>query len=48
MVPFGKVGTNFVRELSKLFDSYGTASTIECITLKAAMVMPALLLQCRH
>ena len=48
MVPFGKAGTNFVIELSKLFHNYGTASAMECITLKAAMVMPALLLQRPH
>jgi len=48
MVPFGKVGTNFVTELSKLFQNYGTASAMECIALKAAMVIPPLLLQRPH
>jgi len=48
MVPFGKVGTYFVTELSKLFQNYGTASAMECIALKAAMVMPPLLLQRPH
>ena len=48
MVPFGKVGSAFVSELTNLFNSYGNASAQECIALKAAMVMPALLLQRPH
>jgi len=42
-VPHGKLGTS---ELSKLFINYGCSSALESIALKAAMVMPALLLQC--
>ena len=45
---FGSAGKEFVIELSKLFDNYGSASALEDITLKAAMVMPALLLQRPH
>ena len=48
MVPFGRAGTDFVKELTSLFNNYGTASSMECIALKAAMVMPALLLQRPH
>jgi len=48
MVPFGSAGKEFVIELSKLFDNYGSASALEGISLKAAMVMPALLLQRPH
>ena len=48
MVPFGKAGTDFVTEYSKLFYNYGIASALECITLSAAMVILALLLQCPH
>ena len=33
---------DFVKELTTLFNNYGTASSIECIALKAAMVMPVL------
>jgi len=45
MVPFGKAGTDFVTELSKVFQNY---NSMECIALKAAMVMPPLLLQRPH
>jgi len=38
---FGKAGTNFVSEYSKLLHNYGIASAMKCIALKAAMVMPA-------
>ena len=37
-----------VNELTTLFNSYDTASSMECIALKAAMVMSALLLQRPH
>ena len=42
MVPFGKAGTEFITELTYL-NSYGIASALECIALKAAMEMPVLL-----
>ena len=48
MVPFDKAGSAFVSELTNLFNNYGNASAQKCIALKAAMVMPALLLQCPH
>ena len=45
MVPFGSAGKEFVIELSKFNKSF---STLESNVLKAAMVMPALLLQWPH
>ena len=48
MALFGKAGSAFVSELTNLFNNYGNASGQECIALKAAMVMPALLLQRPH
>ena len=48
LVPFGKVGKAFVKELSKLFTAYGEGGAMECVALKAAMVMCALLLQKPH
>ena len=44
-VPFGKAGKDFVRELSKLYSAYGSASALESVALKAAVVLPILLLQ---
>ena len=44
-VPFGKVGKDFVRELSRLYSAFGSASTLESVALKAALVLPILLLQ---
>ena len=48
MVPFGRAGTEFVTGLTYLFNCYGNASALECNSMKAALVMPALLLQCPH
>ena len=45
LLPPGKVGRDFVRELSCLFTAYTECKPIERITMKAAMTMPALLLQ---
>ena len=44
-VPSGKAGTAFVRELSRLFRAFADSSALEGVALKAAMTMPALLLQ---
>ena len=44
-VPYGKGGKEFVRELSRLFLAFGSASALEAVTLKAATVFPILLLQ---
>ena len=44
-VPFGKAGRDFVSELSRLYLAHGSASTLEAVALKAATVLPILLLQ---
>ena len=44
-IPSGKAGIAFVRELARLFRSYGEVSAMEGVALKAAMVIPSLLLQ---
>ena len=44
-VPFGKAGKDFVRELSRLYSAYGSASALESVALKAAQVFPILILQ---
>jgi len=48
IVPFGKVGKEFVQELSRLFRSYGEKTSLECIAFKAAMLFCGLLLQKPH
>lgn len=42
------MGTKFVTKLAKLFESYGFASAMESIALKAAKILPALVLQKPH
>ena len=44
-VPSGKAGKEFVLELAHLFRSYANATALESVALKAAMIMPHLLLQ---
>ena len=44
-VPLGKAGREFVSELSRLYLAFATASSLESIALKAAVVLPILLLQ---
>ena len=43
--PSGKAGKAFTQELSNLYQAYGESSALEPIALKAAMVLPSLLLQ---
>ena len=45
LLPSGSHGKDFVAEQARLFDAFGNATTLECVALKAALVMPALLLQ---
>ena len=45
LAPFGKVGKAFVQELARLFTAYGEGGALECVAIKAAMVMCSLLLQ---
>ena len=47
-IPSGKTGKSFVHELTKLFCAYADGSALESIALKAAMVLPALMLQKPH
>ena len=47
-IPSGKVGVAFVHELSLLFQAYAESSALEGVALKAAMILPALLLQKPH
>lgn len=44
-VSSGNAGKAFVRELSRMFNAYAEGSALECVAMKAAMTMPALLLQ---
>lgn len=48
LVPTGRVGTTFVKELTKLYQAFADASTLECIALKACTVIQCLLLQKPH
>ena len=47
-VPSGKVGSSFVKELTRLIRAYADSSALESVALKAVMVMPHLLLQKSH
>lgn len=44
-LPYGRSGKEFVRELSRLYSAYGSASALESVALKAAVVLPILVLQ---
>ena len=44
-VPYGKAGKSFVSELARLFKAFATSSALESVALKAATLMPILLLQ---
>eukprot|EP00111_Clytia_hemisphaerica_P021772 TCONS_00064018-protein len=44
-LPSGNAGKRFIRELSRLINSWVEDSSIKTISLKAIMIMPALLLQ---
>ena len=45
LVPSGRSGKEFVRELANLYQSYADASPLECIAFKACSVMQSLLPQ---
>ena len=47
-VPRGKIGSAFVKEVSRLIEAYNDATALESIAMKAVMVLPALLLQRLH
>ena len=42
---FGKVGKALIQEMANLFQAYGENSSLECIALKACLLMQVLLLQ---
>ena len=44
-IPFGKGGKDFVKELSMLYLAYRSTSALEFVALRAAIVLPILLLQ---
>ena len=48
LIPSGKAGKAFVRELARLYQAYADASALECIALKACSVLQCLLLQKLH
>ena len=48
MVPSGKYGKQFVMELTKLLNAFANTSSQELFAVKAAMTLPALLLQKPH
>ena len=47
-VPSEKAGKAFIQEITQMFRDYADGSALESVALKAAMVMPALLLQKPH
>ena len=47
-IPLGKAGKSFVCELIQLFRTYADGSALECIVLKATIVLPVLMLQKPH
>lgn len=46
-IPFGREGRNFVAQLSRLYLAFGSNPSMEIVALKAATVLPILLLQKR-
>ena len=44
-VPTGKDGREFVSEVARLYQAFGSASALESVALKATIVLPILLLQ---
>ena len=48
MIPYGKQGKLFIKDLTYLFHLYSEDSAMECIALKVALVFPILVLQKPH
>jgi hypothetical protein len=44
-IPRGRAGTLFVQEITRLLEAYNHATAMECVAMKAIMVLPALMLQ---
>ena len=47
-LPSGKSGRAFVSEVCHLYNAYVNGSALECVAMKAVMIMPVLLLQRPH
>lgn len=47
-LPWGRVGKLFVSEMARLYSAFASSSGLESIALKAACLMPGLLLQNSH
>ena len=47
-VPRGKIGSAFVREVTRQIETYNDATALESVAMKAVMVLPAQLLQRSH
>ena len=47
-IPAGKAGKTVVKELTRLFEAYADATTLESVAITAAMVLPSLILQKPH
>ena len=45
LVPYGKVGNEFVQELTRMISAYRDGGAFDCVAIKVAMVMCSLLLQ---
>ena len=48
MVPLGSVGKSFVAELARLYDAFASGSALESVALRAAIVLPILVLKIPH
>lgn len=47
-VPTGQVGALFVQEITSLLNAYSHATSLECVALKAAMILSSIMLQRPH
>ena len=45
LLPTGRVGELFIKELCRLFSNYANVSSLESVTFKAAFLFPRLILQ---
>lgn len=47
-IPLGNAGKSFVAEMARLYSAFAAGSTLECVTLRATIVLPILVLQLPH
>ena len=45
-LPAGRVGEHFIKKLSRLFSAFASKSSLESVALKAAFLLPHLILKC--